>query len=176
MYVFPPLYCEALADEGTAPYSWWGTNYVYAPYYGAYFVSAALGGSAAVAQLDDGGSDLAVYAMYTHGSDASPAKLAIINTAYYPNTTASAGTSTRPQSTVRLTGLRSGSAATLRRLTAPYATSQQELGQVPTWAGRSFSNAKCAFAGTEKTEAVAVGADGTTSVVVAASEAVLLYL
>lgn len=145
---------------------------MYAPYYGAYFASAALGGAESIAQLDNGAGELAMYAMYKCGADSARSKIAILNTAIHTNTTSGP----RPATTVTLSGLKKRSKISLKRLTAPYATSQQELGQEPTWAGQSFSNKTCALQGTQKFEKVHVGSDGHASITVAATEAVLLFL
>ncbi|WVQ76920.1 hypothetical protein IAR50_006599 [Cryptococcus sp. DSM 104548] len=155
---------------GNSPYSWWGQDQVFSPYYGAIFASAALNEAASITQLDASTSRLAVYTF--HSSNGTLLRAAILNTAYYPNTTI---TSTRPSKTVVLTGLVSGSGTVKgKRLTAQWSTSRVELGESPTFGGQTFDGKSCELVGEESWEEMDVD-DGEVGVVVAASEAVLVY-
>ncbi|OCF42885.1 hypothetical protein I317_03236 [Kwoniella heveanensis CBS 569] len=153
---------------GNSPYSWWGDNHVFAPYYGAYFAASAMGGMDSIVQLDDGQSELAVYAFY---KDDQLSRGAIYNSVFFSNTTAG----DRTYQNFTLTNLPSGTQEiSLKRLTAPYTTSQQELGQAPTFGGQSFADDTCAVQGDEQTEHVEVQG-GSATISVGASEAVLIY-
>ncbi|KAK8846543.1 hypothetical protein IAR55_005629 [Kwoniella newhampshirensis] len=154
---------------GNSPYSWWGQNNVFAPYYGAYFAASAIQGMSSIAQVDDGKSTLGVYSLYA-GFRLS--RSVVYNSAYFANST----TTGRPSQTVVLTGIPSGSTSVrTKRLTAPYSTSQQELGQNPTFGGQSFANGTCLAQGVENFESVKM-TNGQATVSVGASEALLVYI
>ncbi|WWC66094.1 uncharacterized protein I303_108716 [Kwoniella dejecticola CBS 10117] len=156
---------------GNCAYCWWGTSNVFAPYYGAYFATSALSGMSSVASLDDGTTSLAAYALYAEDCN-TPKRVVLINTDYYPNTT----TTSRPSQTFDLSSLGEDcTSVKVKRLTAPYATSQQELGQTPTFGGVSFDNSTCDALGSEQYEYVDVK-DGSAQVEVWSSEAVLVYV
>ncbi|WWC95835.1 hypothetical protein V866_002702 [Kwoniella sp. B9012] len=156
---------------GNSPYSWWGATKVFAPYYGALFATEALSGMSSISALDDGSTSLAAYGLYAEDKGV-PKKVVLINTDYYSNTT----TTERPSQTLSLSGLDNGlQSVNVKRLTAPYATSQQELGQVPTFGGVSYDNATCNAVGDEKYEQLAVH-NGCANVEVYSSEAVIVYI
>lgn len=135
---------------------------------GAYFAAAALAHADHISQLDTSSSDIAVYAF--HSGDAVN-KLALLNMAYYPNTTT---TGTRSEQSVSFTGVPSSvQQVSVKRLTAPYSTSLTEAGDAVTFYGHSFSDADCGIRGNEAVEWVQVDG-GSIVVVVRASEAVLI--
>jgi hypothetical protein len=115
-----------------------------------------------LAQLDDGTSSLAVYTLSKAGT---PARAIIYNSNYYTS-------GTRALSAVTLTGL-SSSQVTVQRLTAPYATSRQDQGASPTFAGQSFTNGTCVKQGTARVETVNVNG-GSATFSVGDSEALLV--
>jgi hypothetical protein len=170
---------------GNSPYSWWGANNVFAPYYGqspsasahpikqtdgagAYFTAAALSHADHISQLDTSSTDLAAYALSSSGT---VTKLAVLNMAYYPE---SSGNATRPSQAVSFSGLPTDvQQVSVKRLTAPYSTSLTQTGAAVTFYGHSFSDSDCGIAGTEKVEWVQVES-GSIQVVLAASEAILV--
>lgn len=166
---------------GNSPYDWWGalldsstnkwTNYTFAPYYGAVFVSAALAGGSRVASLDDGTSSYAVYAVYD--KKGAPMRLVLYNSDYYDGTS-----SKRPTHTFTIKGLKGAVApgpVTAVRLTSHAATDKVEAGQNPSVAGLQFNNVTCRAQGRPALESVKVQ-DGTAQIEVKASEAVLVEL
>jgi hypothetical protein len=166
---------------GNSPYDWWGallnsttntwTDYTFAPYYGAVFVSAALAGGDRVASLDDGTSPYAVYAVYD--KQGALMRLVLYNSDYYNGTN-----STRPIHTFVLDGLK-GTAAhgsvTAVRLTSNAATDKVEAGQNPSLAGLQFNNVTCRVQGRPALESFKLKG-GSTQIEVKASEAVLVEL
>ncbi|WRT63343.1 uncharacterized protein IL334_000248 [Kwoniella shivajii] len=151
-----------------SPYSWWGTKYVFAPYYGAYFAASALEGMSSISQIDDGSTELGVYSFWNQDQ---LSRAVIYNSVFYPNTT----TVARPYQEVVLSNIPKGChQAIVKRLSAQYSTSQQELGQVPTYAGQSFANSTCIIEGDEQVEKVKIN-NGKAVISVGASEAVLVY-
>ena len=125
-----------------------------------------------ISQLDDASSTLAAYALYSHSNHLE--RVVLINSANFPNTT----TTSRPATNVTLKGLdklHNEHTVTLKRLTSQYATDVQELGQRPTFAGRSFDDMTCDTAGVEEIETVQVR-NGCACIHVQDSEAVIVYL
>ncbi|OCF73199.1 hypothetical protein I204_06429 [Kwoniella mangroviensis CBS 8886] len=156
---------------GNSPYSWWGATKVFSPYYGALFATEALSGMSSISALDNGTTSLAAYGLYAENENV-PKKVVLINTDYYQNTT----TTGRPSQTFSLSGLGNNlQSVNVKRLTAPYATSQQELGQVPTFGGVSYDNSTCNAVGDAKFEQAGVN-NGTANVKVYSSEAVIVYI
>ncbi|TYJ54511.1 hypothetical protein B9479_004835 [Cryptococcus floricola] len=155
---------------GNSPYSWWGRDQVFSPYYGAIFAASALNDAAYITQLDSSTSHLAIYTF--HSSNDALLRAVILNTQYYPNTT----TSARPSENVVLTGLEDGESGKVKgkRLTATWSTSQVEFGESPTFGGQSFNGESCEAEGEEVWEEMDV-AGGEVKIEVAASEAVLVY-
>ncbi|THH27708.1 hypothetical protein EUX98_g6485 [Antrodiella citrinella] len=154
----------AKSDEPFA-YCFWGTSSVFAPYYGAAFVSDFLGtDGAGVAMLDNGTSPLAAYAVYS--SNSSLLRLLLINSNYYDGT----ASATRSSSTFTLTGLQARSAAG-KRLTAPSATALSNV----TISGSAFSTT-CTHTGSAVLEDVQIAPNGTLSVSLLASEALIVVL
>ncbi|KAF8584898.1 glycoside hydrolase family 79 protein [Ramaria rubella] len=152
------------------PYCWWGQGIVDGPYYGAAFLSEALGTDGhSVAMLDAGTNSTAVYGIYSAAG--VPIRVLIINTAYFN------GTGTRTTTTVPLTGLRSGaSMLSAKRMTAPAATSTVAAGGTSpiTLGGQSFT-AACMRTGTQVLESVPT-ASGSASLTLKASEALIVFL
>ena len=136
-----------------------------APYYGAYFVAAALAGADKIAMLDAGKSSYAVYAIY---NGQRPVRLVLYNSDYYIG-------GTRGTYAFIVDGLGAVASVRARRLTAPAATSRQDRGGDPTFAGLGFANATCDRTGTEKGETVVVSG-GKATFSVGASEALLVDL
>ncbi|KAH9940540.1 uncharacterized protein BXZ73DRAFT_88757 [Epithele typhae] len=155
---------------GNCAYCWWGKQAVYSPYFGAIFVSDFLGADGAtLAQLDDSTSDIAAYAVYS--ASGAPLRVLLSNSAYF------AGTGARANATVALTtsGLPRTSARA-KRMTAPDATARADLGAPVTIGGNGTFSADCVAQGTQQMEEVAVGDDGSLTVSLLASEAVIVYL
>lgn len=136
-----------------------------APYYGAYFATQALANVSYISQLDDGTSRYAAYALYDDSKTVT--KVLLYNSDYYTSGTRSAQNFT-------LTGLL-GSSASATRLTAEYATSRQDQGQVPTVGGQTFEDGTCAIQGSAVVENANV-VSGEAMFLVGASEALLVYL
>jgi hypothetical protein len=135
---------------------------------GAYFAAAALSHADHISQLDTSSSDLAAYALSANGA---VTKLAILNMAYYPESSKNA---TRPSQSMSFSGFASGTQqVSVKRLTAPYSTSLTENGAAVTFYGHSFSDSDCGIQGTEDVEWVQVQS-GNIEIVVAASEGVLI--
>jgi len=153
---------------GNCAYCFWGTTTVFAPYYGAAFVSNFLGTDGAkVAMLDDGTSALATYAVYS--STSTLLRLLLINSNYYNGTTGA-----RPQSIFTFTGLpvlSSTRPVSAKRMTAPSATSLNNV----TIAGSAFTST-CTQTGSVTLESVQVASNGTFSVTMLASEALIVML
>lgn len=137
-----------------------------APYYGAYFVTAALANADSVAMLDDGKGTYATYAVYKTNK---PVRVVLYNSDYYTS-------GTRSTRSFSLEGLTAGASIKAKRLTAQYATSRQDQGQIPTFGGQSFTDGTCAISGSEKFETATVSSSGSVSFSVGASEALLVYL
>ena len=137
-----------------------------APYYGAYFVSAALAGADSVAMLDAGNTAYATYAVYKAGK---PVRVVLYNSDFYTS-------GTRPTRAFALEGLAAGALLKAKRLTAPNANSRQDQGGNPSFGGQRFSNGTCLIDGSEKYEDYTVEGSGSVSISVGASEAVLVYL
>lgn len=140
-----------------------------APYYGAYFATQALASTSYISQLDSGTTRYAAYALYDSFGCAS--KVLLYNSDYYIS-------GTRPVQNFTLKGLRpttTSSSVTATRLTAEFATSRQDRGQVPTVGGQSFEDGTCEMRGDKVVERVeVVGGEATFSV--GAAEALLVYL
>jgi hypothetical protein len=163
---------------GNSPYDWWGalldsqtgrwTNYTFAPYYGAVFVSAALAGADRVASLDDGTTPYAAYVVYDRQD--KPLRAVLYNSEYYDGTSA-----TRPSHNFTLKGLKAHGSLTAIRLTSHAATDKVEAGQNPSVAGLQFNNVTCKAQGKPAFEVVKVKC-GSTQIQVMASEAVLVEL
>lgn len=135
-----------------------------APYYGAYFATQALANVSYISQLDDGSDRYAAYALYDDSKTLT--KVLLYNSDYYTS-------GTRPTQNFTLTGL-GGSSAFATRLTADFATSRQDQGQIPTVGGQSFEDGTCAIQGSPVEEKADV-VDGKTTFSVGASEALLVY-
>lgn len=136
-----------------------------APYYGAYFATQALTNVSYISQLDEGTTRYAAYALYDDSKTAT--KVLLYNSDYYIS-------GTRSVQNFTLTGL-SGSCASATRLTAEYATSRQDEGQLPTVGGQTFEDGTCAIQGSAVTEDTEV-VSGSATFSVGASEALLVYL
>lgn len=139
------------------------------PYYGAAFLSEALGNDGhSVAMLDSGTDTTAVYAVYSHSGKSI--RVLVMNTAYFN------GTGTRSTVTVPLTGLYDSYHLLARRLTAPTATSTVVARDIsPITLGGQFFTPRCVLTGTQVQERVAVSS-GFASVTLKASEALLVFL
>ncbi|KIJ25823.1 glycoside hydrolase family 79 protein [Sphaerobolus stellatus SS14] len=150
-------------------YCWWGQNIVDGPYYGAAFLSQAIGTDGhSVAMLDSGTDSTVIYGIFS--SSGLPLRVLIINTAFFN------GTGTRSSVTVPLTNIQNTIPVTAQRLTAPAATSVVPTGGTSpiTLAGRTFTPA-CTSSGTQVVENVSV-ISGSANVTVAASEALLVFI
>lgn len=150
-------------------YCWWGENIVDGPYYGAAFLSEAIGiDGHSIAMLDNGTNFMAAYGIYS--STGEPLRVLLINTEYFD------GTGTRPSTTVSWAGLEGRSTLRAKRLTAPSAVSTvsaDELSPI-TLAGQSF-NSLCSRIGREAVESIKV-VNGSVAVTVQASESLLVWL
>ncbi|KAK2785115.1 hypothetical protein FQN52_008601 [Onygenales sp. PD_12] len=152
---------------GNCQYCWWGRYSMGAPYYGAYFAALALSGADQIAPLDTASTAYAGYVMY---KDSKSVRVLLYNSDYYTS-------GTRGRETFTLTGLGASSVTnvTAKRMTAPSATARQDRGEVPSIAGQTFEDGTCVLLGEEGREEGTVSG-GSVSFVVAASEAVLVYL
>jgi len=147
------------------PYCWWNSTVVNAPFYGAAFLSSAIGTDAKkVSQLDNGSDTTAAYALYN--SAGNVVRLIAINSQFYSS-------GTRPSTSVVFSGL-STSAVQVTRLTAPSAESQTALGGNVTIAGRSLDSS-CKLVGNQGVETVGV-VGGNLTVTLLASEAVFIQV
>ena len=170
--------------DNIGAYCWWGMNNTYAPYYGrlkpglnrshrsgAYFTAEALASATSIAQLDDGTTPYAAYAIYT--KDEKPCKVVLINTVYHPNTTTS-----DPAVTFTLGNIpRSVRSAKGKLLTAPYSTSLVESGENPSYGGQTFSNDTCAVQGNERFVQARINrSTSSLSFSLSASQAMLVFL
>lgn len=137
-----------------------------APYYGAYFVSQFLGtDGASVSMLSPSTDNIATYAVYSPSG--SLLRALIYNSNYFD------GTGARSTATVRLSGLPSGSSASMVSLTAERATVVVGVsGSVTIGGGMAFGSG-CEVSGTQTAKSVAVSG-GVASVSVQESEAVIV--
>ena len=116
--------------------------------------------------LDDGTGALATYVVYS--ATGAPLRALVYNSDYFD------GTGTRGVANATLSGL-AGAAVRALRLTAPNAASRVDQGGVVTiGGGQTFAN-DCGTAGAQVFETVAVS-NGTATVSVQASEALIVYL
>lgn len=136
-----------------------------APYYGAYFATQALTNVSYISQLDDGTTRYAAYALFDDNKAVT--KVLLYNSDYFTS-------GTRSSQDFTLTGL-AASSVSATRLTAEYATSRQDQGQVPTVGGQSFEDGTCNIQGSAVTENTDVVSSAATFSV-GASEALLVYL
>ncbi|CAL3970494.1 unnamed protein product [Diplocarpon coronariae] len=152
---------------GDCPNCWWGAAAVGAPYYGAVAATAAVAGGAFILSAD-GGASMGIYIVYD--SARKPMRAVLYNPEFFD------GSKTRNKLIFQLAGLTTSS-VTVRRLTATSATarSDQGPGGGVTFAGQGFSGGSCLPSGDEVREELAV-TGGTATVVVSASEAVLVEL
>jgi len=151
---------------GNCQYCFWGQSTVNAPFYGAAFVSDFLGNSTKLAMLDDGTGMIAVYGAYSAAE--VPARLLIYNSGYFN------GTGTRSSAIVSFSGIIAYGPLEAKRLTAPDAISRMDQGGNVTIGGVQFDPA-CQLTGAQETESISV-AEGSISVSVKASEALIVYL
>ncbi|KAJ8523517.1 hypothetical protein ONZ45_g96 [Pleurotus djamor] len=155
---------------GNCQYCWWGRFTTGAPFYGVAFVSEFLGTDGVkLAMLDDGTGPVAVYTVY--GSNGNPLRALIYNSNFFD------GTGTRANTNVSLSGafLPSTGSRSLKRFTAPDATSRVDRGASVTIGGGGTFDSACRNAGTQVKEGVSING-GTITLTVKASEAVILYL
>lgn len=153
-------------------YCFWGNGSVFAPYYGAYFLSDFLGSEGGttgsgtkLAQLDSGSSSLGAYAIYSTTTN-TPLRVLLYNSAYYAS-------GTRSSVFVDLSGFSSSlSNVKVLRLTAPLATS---LEADVTIGGSAKFDSSCSLSGTQTLES-ASACGGKSTIQVSASEAVIIYL
>ncbi|GJE97722.1 glycoside hydrolase family 79 protein [Phanerochaete sordida] len=146
-------------------YCFWGQTSVFAPYYGAAFVSEFLGSDGAtLAMLDDGTGAIAAYAVFNTAG--RPVRVLVINSSYY------SGTGTRATSAVVLSGLSAGTTtAQAKRMTAPSAPATSGV----TIGGSASFTGACTRSGTQAMESVAVSG-GSATVSVRASEALIVFV
>ncbi|KAH8694363.1 hypothetical protein BGZ61DRAFT_352180 [Ilyonectria robusta] len=152
-----------------ASFNWWHLQKVEAPFYGGYFATLAISGGDKIIESDPGNDSFSQYIIYRNGS---PYKAVLINTEYY------SGIGHRNSTTFKLTGLSSSVVKGLR-MTASSSettieTNQKFKGQ-PVIGGQYFSNDNCAILGKQKYEHFKVS-KGKAKIVLAASEAMLIYL
>jgi len=150
------------------PYCWWNDTTVNAPFYGAAFLSQALGTDTThIAQLDTSTNNTAVYAFFN--SSSVPVRILVINSALY------SGSGTRTSTTVSFTGV-GGSNRTLRalRLTGSSANAVIANGDSVTIGGSSFGGT-CLANKAQTFESVSL-AKGAFSVSLLASEALYIQL
>ncbi|KAI0743496.1 hypothetical protein C8Q80DRAFT_842489 [Daedaleopsis nitida] len=152
---------------GNCAYCWWGQSNVFSPYYGAVFVNDFLGKDGAkLAQLDDGTSAIATYAVYSSAN--VPVRLLVVNTNYFSS-------GARASTSVQFTGLTTSGTKQAKRLTAPSAESRTDHGAAVTIGGNGTFSSACVQQGAQRTEAVTVSGNALT-VSVLASEALIVYL
>lgn len=151
---------------GTSYYIWWDKSGVRSPYYGGYVAAEVLAGQSYIAALDDGTTNYAGYVIYSKSK--KPSKVVLINTDYFD------GNGTRSSNEFTLTGL-AGKTVSAKRLTAASAMSRQDLGDAPTYGGKSFSNLGCELRGKEVVEKVSVKG-GKAKLTLLASEAIIVTL
>ncbi|KAH9209835.1 glycoside hydrolase family 79 protein [Leptodontidium sp. 2 PMI_412] len=151
---------------GLCYYCWWGRYSMGAPYYGAYAATTAMAGGSYISALDDGTTGGAVYVVYD--ADGRPRKLVLYNSEYF------SGSGTRGNQTFALEGLVGGSVS-VKRLSAASAGTRVDTGGVVTFGGKTFAQGTCVEGGSEVVEVVNV-VDGKAAFVVAATEAVVLFL
>ncbi|KAH8109882.1 hypothetical protein DFH11DRAFT_1810021 [Phellopilus nigrolimitatus] len=153
---------------GDCPYCFWGNSSVFAPYYGAIFVSEFLGTSSSthLVMLDAGSSTIGAYASFPDSSSA-PTRVLLYNSVYF------AGSGTRSVTNISLSGIDSSlQAVSVKRLSAPNATSL--AGSGVSIGGGTFDE-NCESVGTQTLESVSVNG-GEVVVSVQDSEAVIVYL
>lgn len=159
---------------GNCPYCWWNAaQNIGSPYYGAYFATLALAKASYIAPLDDFSSTLGAWGIY--GADMKLIKILLINSNFYE----SSSNKPRPRETFVLQGLsgKQNMEVSAVRLSAPSATSRQNLGQKPTvGGGQIFADATCEIQGKRTLERAKVDETGKASFVLAATEALLVYL
>ena len=119
-----------------------------APYYGAYFVAAALANADSVAMLDTGKTPFAVYAIYKGDK---PFRLVLYNSDHYTG-----GAKVRSNHTFHASGMGGLKSVRAKRLTAPAATTRQDRGENPTFGGQVFGNGTCRIGGKEVVETIKV--------------------
>ncbi|KAL2785311.1 hypothetical protein BJX66DRAFT_315089 [Aspergillus keveii] len=154
---------------GKSYYVWFKEGNIMSPFYGGYVAAEAMAGGSPIAALDDGSTNYAGYAIY--GRSGAVKRIVLINTDFFD------GNGTRSTREFVLEGLKvkEGGSVRMRRLTAPSSLSQQDLGEMPTFAGRVVDDETCRFTGKEVVEKVQV-AGGKAVFVLAASEAVVIAL
>ncbi|KAJ3535347.1 hypothetical protein NM688_g6992 [Phlebia brevispora] len=137
-------------------YCFWGESSIFSPYYGAAFVSEFLGRDGAqVAMLDDGTSEIGVYAIYSASN--RPVRLLVVNSNNFD------GTGTRSSANVSFTGLATAQRTIqAKRMTAPSATSQVDEGAAVTIGGSISFNPDCSRTGVQTLEVVSVRQDAVT--------------
>lgn len=150
---------------GACYYCFWGQYTTGAPYYGAYTATAALAGGSSISALDDGSSNYGAYVIYDEAG--TPLRALLYNSDYYSS-------GTRGSQSFTLAGLGDG-ALNAKRLTAASADSRVDEGESPTFGGQTFGNATCEVTGTETFEEATIS-DGQVTYVLAASEALVVYL
>ncbi|KAK4669095.1 uncharacterized protein QC763_0029010 [Podospora pseudopauciseta] len=151
---------------GNCQYCWWGRFSMGNPYYGAYFITAALAEAQRIAPLDSFLNNFGGYAIY---KDNKPIRILLINSNYYES-------GTRSRESFTLTGLPSGLTSVLsKRLTGSSATSRSDRSSPATFGGQTFQDGTCVKQGIEQVEEASVGA-GSVTLSLAASEALLVYL
>ncbi|KAK4172980.1 family 79 putative glycoside hydrolase [Triangularia setosa] len=151
---------------GNCQYCWWGRYSMGNPYYGAYFITAALSEAERIAPLDNFSNNFGGYAIYKGNK---PVRVLLINSNYYES-------GTRSRESFTLTGLPSSiTSVRSRRLTGDSATSRSDRSSPATFGGQTFQDGTCVKQGTEKIEEASVRA-GSVTLTLAASEALLVYL
>jgi hypothetical protein len=159
---------EQMMTTEIQAYCFWGSDAIYAPWYGAYFVSEFLGTDGTkLSELDAGTTAIAAYVTYS--SSGAPLRVLVYNSNYYN------GSGTRSNSTVSFTWSGGGSTSSIKakRLTAPAATS---LAANVTIGGTGTFDVNCNAVnnlGTYETISVNSGAFNVT---VRESEAIIVYL
>ena len=142
-----------------------------AAFYGAYFASQTLGDVKTISALDDGSSAYGAYGLYDDCKD-HPVKVLLYNSDYYGSNT----TRVRTSEDFVLNNLYSGTKAWAVRLSGTYVDKGITDGYVPNISGLTFEDGTCKKVGSEASECYDIGSDGTLSIPVNASEAVLVYL
>ncbi|PMD28948.1 glycoside hydrolase family 79 protein [Hyaloscypha variabilis F] len=151
---------------GECFYCFWGRYDMGAPYYGAYAAAAAVAGASSIVSLDTGNSSVGGYAVFD--GNGSPLRVLLLNSVFYD------GSGVRGNQSFVLEGL-SGEGVRAKRLTAPSANSRVDQGGNPSFGGQMFANETCVVEGEEVWESSDV-VDGQATLVVGASEALLVYL
>ncbi|KAH8776282.1 hypothetical protein F5883DRAFT_698668, partial [Diaporthe sp. PMI_573] len=151
---------------GKSYYVWFNETGVRSPLYGGYVAAEAMAQGTSIVPLDDGSTNYAGYSIHSENGKAE--NVVLINTDFFD------GTGPRPTELFTLKGLQ-GVQVQARRLTAKSTLSQQDLGEFPSYAGRTIDDQTCKPTGKEAVERFSIE-DGNAVFNLAASEALVITL